>query len=477
MKRIILKTGEERRIQRGHPWVYRGEIETVLAGPGNPRSAESETGRQTVNLEPGECADVESSPFYPDKTKRPHPLFLGRAIVNPESQITARIYSPSKEGLDKGFFKRRIREALERRLDSGLDLFRESSRIVFAEADFLPGLIVDRFVGAPGLPGTAGNGVRSWLSVQFLARGMDLRRDLILEALNEVLSSPLGPGKEAPGKPEGIVEKSAPVRELEGLPLRDGLAAGSFPEEGAIIAENGLLFHVDLIGGQKTGHFLDQKDNRRRTAEYAALLAAGRAARNGNPARNGGAKEPAADERVLRVLDCFCYTGGFAVHAVKAAVPHCPVKATAVDLSAAALELARKNAALNGAAGEIETIRADVFDFLGRACRQREQYDLIILDPPAFAKSRAALENALRGYKEINLKALKLLAKGGLLVTCSCSHAVDESRFKQMIASAAADAEKRIVQADFRCQGPDHPVLVGYDESLYLKCGFYRAAG
>jgi 23S rRNA (cytosine1962-C5)-methyltransferase len=500
VKRIVLKAGEEQRIRRGHPWVYRSEIETVLAGHGQ-KAVEAD-------LEPGECADVESSPFYPDKTKKAHPEFLGRAIVNPKSQIAARIYSPSKEGLDKGFFKRRIREALERRLDAGCDLFRDSCRVVFGEADFLPGLIVDRFVGIPshagafaagGLPAIAGTSAvgetsaetafRSWLSVQFLAAGMDLRKQTILEALEEVLSSPLGPGGTALGGPEGVIEKSAPVRELEGLPLYDGLVRGNFPENGAIIAENGLFFHADLIGGQKTGHFLDQKDNRRLTAEY--LLAAG----------HGG--NPAPPERPLRILDCFCYTGGFAVHAAKAAVssvtrhpvadtddadavnaadntdaaPRCPVKVTAVDVSAAALELARKNAALNGVADFVETVEGDVFDFLRKAERRRERYDLIILDPPAFAKNRASLENALRGYKEINLRALKLLGKGGLLVSCSCSHAVDESRFKRMIADAASDAEKRIVQADFRYQGPDHPILIGYDESLYLKCGFYRVVG
>jgi 23S rRNA (cytosine1962-C5)-methyltransferase len=473
--------------------VYRSEIDAVLADPGSgkagtPGSAKTEppgSGKNQkdpwADLEPGECADVESSPFYPDGTKRPHPQFLGRAIVNPESQIVARIYSSSKEGLDKGFFKRRIREALERRLDSGCDLFRDSFRVVFGEADFLPGLIVDRFVGVPadsvkaGFPvedpieagspaGTAA--FRSWLSVQFLARGMDLRKATIVEALEEVLSSPLWPGETALGGPEGIIEKSAPVRTLEGLPLYDGLIRGNFPENGAVIAENGFFFHADLIGGQKTGHFLDQKDNRRRTAEYAALLAAG---------HDG-------QERPFRILDCFCYTGAFAVYAAKAAAlvaprepgPRCPVQVTAVDVSAAALKLLEKNAALNGVAAEIESVEADVFDFLSKACRRRERYDLIILDPPAFAKNRAALENALRGYKEINMRALRLLGKGGLLVSCSCSHALDESRFKQMIAGAAADAEKRIVQADFRYQGADHPVLAGYDESLYLKCGFYR---
>jgi 23S rRNA (cytosine1962-C5)-methyltransferase len=456
-------------------------------------------GQAEADLEPGECADVESSPFYPDKTKRLHPEFLGRAIVNPESQIVARIYSPSKEGLDKGLFKRRIREALERRLDAGCDLFRDSFRIVFGEADFLPGLIVDRFVGVPadsvktglfsesGLSAVSSAGTsvetaafRSWLSVQFLARGMDLRKETIVEALEEVLSSPLRPGKTALGGPEGIIEKSAPVRELEGLPLYDGLIRGRFPAGGAVIAESGLFFHADLIGGQKTGHFLDQKDNRRRTAGYVS--------------RQAGSS--AEQDKPFRILDCFCYTGGFAIHAAKAAGaagaavpnagpdavdtargPRCPVSVRAVDVSAAALELVRKNAELNGVAAEIESVEADVFDFLRKAEQRRERYDLIILDPPAFAKSHASLESAMQGYREINLRALKLLGGGGLLVSCSCSHAVDESRFKRMIAGAASDAGKRIVQADFRYQAPDHPVLVGYDESLYLKCGFYRVVG
>jgi 23S rRNA (cytosine1962-C5)-methyltransferase len=282
---------------------------------------------------------------------------------------------------------------------------------------------------------------------------MDARRDLILEALEEVLAAPLFPGKAALGLPEGIYEKSAArVRELEGLPLREGLLKGSFPPEGIVIFENGLPFLIHLEEGQKTGHYMDQKDNRRLVRETCARL---------------------LEERPsLRVLDAFCYTGGFGIHAAAAGAS--PV--VCVDSSAAALETLKENAALNGAEERISAIEADVFDFLRQAERRKERFGLIILDPPAFAKSRSALDDALRGYKEINLRALRLLEAGGILVSCSCSQALDDFRFRHMIAGAAADAERRLHLLDFRFQGQDHPILAGYDESLYLKCAFYRVA-
>jgi 23S rRNA (cytosine1962-C5)-methyltransferase len=290
----------------------------------------------------------------------------------------------------------------------------------------------------------------SWLGIQFLAYGMDSRREEILSAVEETLAAPLDPSWDTPlGVLTGVIEKSAArVRELEGLPLQEGLIRGTFPAEGVVIFENGLPFAVDLEGGQKTGHFLDQKENRLRAAAFA----------------HG------------RVLDACTYTGGFAIHAARlAAANGCQV--TAVDVSSAALEMVRKNAAINGIADRIETVEADVFEYL-RACeRKKEKFDLIILDPPAFAKSRSALEGALRGYKDINLSAIKLLNPGGVLVTCSCSQALDEGRFKRVIAEAAADADRRLIQLDFRYQAADHPILVGYDESFYLKCGYYRVVG
>jgi len=449
LKRIILKPGEEERILLGHPWAYGNEIDSVLEG------------KEQAQLVPGECADVESS----------RKKYLGRAIVNPNSKITARIYSPSKEGIDKGFFKRRIRKAVLKRIFFR-DLSRESARLVFAEADFLPGLIIDCFAGWPlseiesavtrrpvtfELAAAALGPPRFWLSAQFLVWGMDCRREMIIEALREVVTVIDAPDTAYPaafipsGALCGIFEKSAAhVRELEGLPLREGVLQGSFPEGGIVIFEGNLPFIVDLPQGQKTGFFLDQRDNHLLTGKYAAMLQ----------------KETGAE---LRILDACSYTGGFGLHALSAAG-----RLIMLDVSAAALETARKNAALAGAADRVTTVEANVFDELRNLVKRKEQFDMVILDPPAFAKSRSSLEEALRGYKEINLRAIKLVRRGGIFVTCSCSQAVDEILFKQMITEAAADAERRLVQLDFRFQAQDHPVLVGYDESLYLKCGFYR---
>ena len=372
-------------------------------------------------------------------------------------------------------FKRRIREALRRR-EGFRDLSRESARILFAEADLLPGLIIDYFTGWPlaeleaavslrpltfELARAALGPPRSWLSVQFLTWGMYCRRDLIIEALEEALcatqATDITIDETAARRldfPVNIIEKSAAkVRELEGLPLREGLIRGSFPAGGIVIFENGFPFAVDLLEGQKTGHFLDQRDNHLLAARFAALAGA----------------EAAGP---VRILDACSYTGGFGIHALRG------VEAgalTAIDVSATALAGLRKNAALNGCADQITTVEAGVFEALRGFERAKEHFDMVILDPPAFAKSRTALGEALRGYKEINLRGIKLLRPGGILISCSCSQALDEGRFKHMIAGAAADAERRLVQLDFRFQGPDHPVLIGYDESLYLKCGFYRA--
>jgi len=452
MKRIILKAREERRILSGHPWVYDNEIAGVLDAKAKP-----------AVLEPGELAEVESS----------HKEYLGRAFVNPNSKITARIYSPSKEGVDKGFFKRRIRKAILARFNcarSCYNLYRESARLVFAEADFLPGLIIDRFVGWPldalidaavkERPLSFENAMAlsppaSCISIQFLAYGMDSRRDLILDALEEVLAAPLLPGLEPLGAPTGIVEKSgAKVRELEGLPLREGLVRGNFPPSGIIIFENDLPFAVHLEEGQKTGHFLDQRDNRRLAAAYLSGLS----------------REEKGDSGP-RVLDAFSYTGGFGIHAARAGAE----SVVCVDVSAVALETVKVNAALNGVSDRIKTVEADVFEYLRSAERRKECYDLVILDPPAFAKTRPSLEGAIRGYKEINLRAISLLSKKGVLATSSCSQAMDEANFKKMITEAAANAGRRLVETDFRCQSADHPILVGYDESSYLKCGFYKA--
>ncbi|MDR2808799.1 MAG: class I SAM-dependent rRNA methyltransferase [Spirochaetaceae bacterium] len=426
MKHIVLKPGEQQRICAGHPWVYDNEVDAVLDH------------RRTALLQAGELADVESA----DRN------YLGRAIVNPHSKILARIYSRSKEGLDKGFFKRRIRQSIARR--SLYNLSCESARLVFGEADFLPGFIADRFVGWPraaleassielpytfeacvpalGLP-------QSWLALQFLSYGMDARRKEILEALEEVLAEGLG-------KPSGIIEKSAPkMREYEGLPSGEGLLQGSVPNEGIVIFENSFPLCVQLNEGQKTGFFLDQKENHRAIAPFV---------------------------RGKSVLDLCCYSGAFGIHAGRFGAK----EVLCVDLSKQALALAQDNARLNGLC--ITTMEADVFTALRSIHRQERCFDLIILDPPAFAKSHSTLDQALRGYKEINLQALLCLEKGGVLVSCSCSQALGEARFKRMIADAALDAGCRLHQIEFRSQASDHPILIGYDESFYLKCGIYQ---
>jgi 23S rRNA (cytosine1962-C5)-methyltransferase len=461
LKRIILKPGEEERILLGHPWVYGNEIDSVL----EDREARTSGSTQLV---PGECADVESI----------RKQYLGRAIVNPNSKITARLYSPSKEGIDKGFFKRRIREAVLRRMFFR-GLSNEAARLVFAEADFLPGLIIDCFAGWPLAEIEASvtrrpltfeqtqaalGPPRFWLSAQFLVWGMDCRRDMICEALREVVT--VSGTRDVAAYPAafipedafaGIIEKSAaPVRELEGLPLREGVLWGNFPETGIVIFEGGLPFIVDLLHGQKTGFFLDQRDNRLLAAQYAAML------------RKEAGTEP-------RILDACSYTGGFGLHALCPMDTLCPQgKLTMIDVSQAALDTSRRNAALQGVEDRVTAIEANVFDELRGMVRRKEQFDMVILDPPAFAKSRGSLAEALRGYKEINLRAIRLVRPGGVFISCSCSQAVDEITFRRMIAEAAADAGRRLIQLDFRFQAQDHPALAGYDESLYLKCGFYR---
>ncbi|MDR1445980.1 MAG: class I SAM-dependent rRNA methyltransferase [Treponema sp.] len=468
IKRVILKHGEEQRILSGHPWIFDNEIQHVLVQK-TPGFVEAEP-------EPGEIVDVEYS-------RQGKPAYLGRGFANPRSKIAVRIYSSSKEGADKGFFKRRIREALERRSAAGFRPEKESARLVFAEADRLPGLIVDCYTGwdagvlrtAAGENGNPGalrfedaetllGPPASWLTVQFLSYGMDMRRDMVLQALDETLKFQ--------GGIAGIIEKSAPVRELEGLPLQDALIRGTFPAAGIIVFENGYPFRVDLFSGQKTGTYLDQRDNHRLTSERARLSAALKS----TPKNRGGhetAFHAETEKQSFRILDLFSYHGAFAIHALRGAGEG--AEALAVDSSAEALETARLNARLNGLETQLETRKGDVFDILTSLERDKEKFDMIILDPPAFAKTKSALEGALRGYKEINLKALRLLKPGGILVTCSCSQALDEFRFREIIASAASDSGRRLRLLDFRYQAQDHPILLGYGESLYLKCGIFRA--
>jgi 23S rRNA (cytosine1962-C5)-methyltransferase len=404
MTRVILKPGEEDRVLAGHPWVYDNEIDRVEG-----------------EALPGDVVDVESS----------RKTYLGRGFINPASKIRVRLLCRGKEGIDEGYFKRTLREAFEYR-GRYYDTDKDSFRLAFAEADFLPGLIADVYVGRPA-GADRGEAPGKYAVVQALSYGMDRRRDWINSSLVELLA------------PRAIIERNdAPVRELEGLVRETRVSFGSTPGE-IEIAENGIAALVDPIGGQKTGYFLDQKENRAALAPYAPGAA---------------------------VLDAFCHTGSFALHAARYGAR----SVIAADISEAAIALAARNAALNGYADRIETVAANAFDLLRAYERQKRKFGLIILDPPAFAKSRETTASAYRGYKEINLRALSLLEKGGFLVSCSCSYHVGTAEFLAIIGEAARDAGRRLRIVELRSQSRDHPVLAGYDESRYLKCVIAQVA-
>jgi 23S rRNA (cytosine1962-C5)-methyltransferase len=409
MATIILKSKEDIRIRRGHPWIYDNEIAGVEGEP-----------------EPGGEVEVRDA----------RGLHVGYAFFNPNSKIRARVYSRTTKKADEEFFVRAFEAARKwRKFCFGEPAIerRMSLRLVYGEADSVPGLIVDGFVGAP----VAGQGL--WLSVQFLSLGVEVRKAEILKALRSVFN------------PDGIAERSdAPVRALEGLPESVGVLWGSVPER-IVIEENGALFEIDLLGGQKTGWFLDQRANRAAAAKYVS-----RAQWADSPNKAIGA----------RVLDMFCNQGGFSVLAAKAGA----ASVLAVDSSRDALALLRKNAALNSVSDRITIVEANAFDYLRNLEKMGQRFDLIILDPPAFAKNRAALEGARRGYKELNLRAMHLLERGGVLVTFSCSHWFSPEMFDAVLADAAFDSNRRLHILEERTQDLDHPILSGYDESRYLKC-------
>lgn len=345
---------------------------------------------------------------------------LGFGFFNPASKIRVRLYSKTEETAEKDFFVTTFKAALAWR-SRFFDTEKQSFRAVFGEADSAPGLIVDLFAGKADHPGR-------WLSTQFLSLGVEKRKADIVAALQEVFS------------PDGIAERSdAPVRVLEGLSPSSGILAGSVPPS-ILMEENDATFSVDIAGGQKTGWFLDQRANRAAAARFA---------------------------EGKNVLDVFCNQGGFGILCSLSGAKN--VKA--VDASAGALAAAAGNAALNGiAAGSFTTIEANAFDYLRAEEKAGAKYDLIILDPPAFAKSHSTVESAYRGYKEINVRAMRLLEHGGILVTCSCSHWFFPERFDTMLADAASDCGRRFRIIEERGQDLDHPIMSGYGESRYLKC-------
>ena len=349
--------------------------------------------------------------------------WLGAGYYNSRSKIRVRVISRNaNDTFDDAFYARRVRYALDyRKSVMGPDY--TCARLIFGEADQFPGLTVDRYGDI--------------LVTEVLCLGTEQVKGVIYQALADCLA--------ADGVPiRAIYERNeAALREKEGLPQYQGfyslpgLATGL---DGHVeIVENGIRYNVDYVNGQKTGFFLDQKYNR----AAAARLAAGR-----------------------RVLDCFTHTGAFALNCAAGGAEH----VTAVDCSQSALDSAAANAALNGLSDRIDFVKADVFQLLTDLARQpRGQYDFIILDPPAFTKSSATIQSAYRGYKEINLKAMKLLPRGGYLATCSCSRFMEDDNFRRMLSDAAADADVRLRQIENRRQAPDHPILWGVPETEYLK--------
>lgn len=349
--------------------------------------------------------------------------YLGTGWVNDHSKIRLRILSRNaNDTFDEAFFRRRVRYALDYRKTVMGPADYRCCRLIFGEADQFPGLTVDRFENV--------------LVTQTLSLGMEQRKEWVFRALVEGL-------REDGAEIAALYERNdVAIRELEGLRQNKGF----YPLEGlrddldghVIITENGLRYDVDYIEGQKTGFFLDQKYNR----QAAARLAQGR-----------------------RVLDCFTHTGAFALNAAAAGAAH----VTAVDVSQFALELAAENGRRNGLTN-LDFLCADVFDLLTRMAREKKcDYDYIILDPPAFTKSRATADRAYHGYKEINLKAMRLLPRGGYLATCSCSHFMSDEMFRRMLREAAQDAGVTLRQIEARQQAPDHPILPGVPETDYLK--------
>ena len=385
---VTLKKGEGRALKAGGSWIYDNEIDSV-----------------TGSFENGEIVIVHDFDGFP----------LGRGFINTHSKIRIRLMTRNKDQeIDEAFLYKRVREAWEYRkktVDTG------SCRIIFGEADFLPGLVVDKFEDV--------------LVVQSLALGIDRLKSLILKQLKKVLS-------EDGVAVRGIYERSdAKVRKQEGMEQYKGFIGEPFDTK-VRITENGVKYIVDVKDGQKTGFFLDQKYNR---------LAVQRLCKG------------------ARVLDCFTHTGSFALNAGIAGAG----EVTGVDASELAVKQAAENAALNGLSDTVGFLCRDVFELLPELEERQEKYDVVILDPPAFTKSRSSVKNAVKGYREINLRAMKLVKDGGFLCTCSCSHFMTYELFTQTIAQAAKNVHKRLRQVEYRTQAPDHPILWAADESYYLK--------
>jgi 23S rRNA (cytosine1962-C5)-methyltransferase len=383
MTKVFLNKKISRRVENGHPWIFGNEVGLI----------EGDTAG-------GSIVEVLTH----DKK------FVGRGYINLQSQIAVRLLTRDRsEQIDDAFFYNRLEEAWRYRRQLG---YVDNCRLIFGEADFLPGLIIDKFSDV--------------FVLQTLALGMDRWKPVITDALQRIF----GPG--------GIYERNdVPVRELEGLPQQKGFLSAPF-DTNIVIRENGLKMHVDIENGQKTGYFLDQHDNRRAIQHIVK----------------------GAD-----VLGAFCYTGSFETHAGFYGAR----SVLGLDISENAVGQARRNAELNGLS-EVCTYEAvNAFDALKQWSKDGRQYDVVMLDPPAFTKSRETIQKAITGYKEINLRGMKLVKKGGFLVTSSCTNLVPPGLFLETIDQAAKDARRRLRQVTFRAQASDHPIIAGWENTNYLK--------
>ena len=379
---VVISARGEERLRSGHPWIYRADLANVRAEAGDVVQIRSPRGRTVAS-----------------------------ALYSDRSQIALRILSYADAPADEALIRRRLEAAIAFRTSLRIDA--TAYRLVHGEADLLPSLIIDRY--------------GDYLVVQALSQGMDRMMPALVTMLGDLL------------QPRGILARNDPrARALEGLEQRVDVLAGDVPESVAV-TESGITYEVDLRRGQKTGLFLDQRENRAAAAAYA-----------------GG-----------RLLDCFSYNGGFALVLGRSCE-----EIIAIDVSEDAIARVRENAGRNAIA--VDARVGNVFDELRGLDRLGERFDTIVLDPPAFAKNKAAVSNARAGYKEINLRALKLLNPGGTLVTCSCSYHVNEAAFAEIVYEAAVDAQVHVTVVEKRMQGRDHPVLLGVPETYYLKCFILR---
>ncbi|WP_173472451.1 class I SAM-dependent rRNA methyltransferase [Eubacterium ruminantium] len=385
---VILKKGEGRTIKAGGAWIFDNEIDRIDGDFTN-----------------GDIVEVRDFDGYP----------MGRGFINTVSKITVRMLTrDSEQIIDEDFIEKRVRNAWQYRKDT---VDTSSCRVIFGEADFLPGLVIDKYEDV--------------LVVESLALGIDRLKPLIIEKLKKVLS-------EDGIKVRGVYERSdAKVRVKEGMERYKGFIGDEFDTNVEII-ENGVKYIVDVKDGQKTGFFLDQKYNRLAMHKIC---------------------------KGKKVLDCFTHTGSFALNAGIAGAK----EVLALDASELAIEQARKNAELNNLSDTVKFEVDDVLERLPKMVNDGEQYDVVILDPPAFTKSRETIKKAAKGYREINVCGMKLVKNGGYLATCSCSHFMDYDTFTKVIADSARSAHKRLRQIEFRTQAPDHPILWAADESYYLK--------